>query len=235
MVAATMLCVGVPLTSSGAQTPPTPSGNPAATVATAPTLPDGVNEVVKMYQAGVGKDVILNYIKNTPQSYYVDADGIIYLRDVGLPQDIVNAMIRRDGELRQQALLAERSGQYAYAANQPVAQVPTPTTPPPEVSDWTDYPTYDYGYPYYDYPHGYGYPYYGYGYGWPIIVGGGGGVGAATVGVGVMAASAAALVFTAGFRAVVFTVYSMAVVASMAGLAVAMVGTDEIRNGRKII
>jgi hypothetical protein len=159
---------------------------PAAT----PALSYGVGEVVKMYQGGINKDVIVNFIANTALPYHLSADGIIYLQTLGVPQDITKAMIQRDGQLQQQP----GNQQYYPPPQQPnqqyyppppqgnpqvypppqmpppggavdPSQVMMPSTPPPTVVG-TDYPAYyDAGYPYY------GWPYY-YGYGGPVVIGG---------------------------------------------------------------
>jgi hypothetical protein len=161
-----------------------PSPTPAPSNGQTPTLPYGATEVLKMYQGGIGKDVILNYINNTTLMYHLTADGIIYLQGLGVPQEITKAMILRDGQLQQQqwAMVAPPNGQqpgppqgsvpppgsmpppgaYPYGyAGQPVE---APSTPPPDVTviGAQDYPAYD--------PSYYGWPYYGY-YG-PVVVGG---------------------------------------------------------------
>jgi hypothetical protein len=135
-----------------------------------PTLPYGAGEVLKMYQGGINKDVIVNYIDNTTLAYHLSADGIIYLQGLGVPQEITKAMILRDGQLQKQQAMQQPYPQqpmpppgappngYGYGAGQPPPQVATPSTPPPDVTViGSDYPVYDAGYPYYGY---YGYPYY---------------------------------------------------------------------------
>jgi uncharacterized membrane protein YgcG len=164
-------------TNAAVATPP-PAASPPA-----PTLLYGVGEVVKMYQGGINKEVIINYINNTALPYHLTADAIIYLQNLGMPQEITRAMIQRDGQLQQQQMAmqqayqqqamqaqasAQAQAQYAPGAPQPPPQdVAAPSTPPPAVTVvGSDYPAYyDYGYPYY----GYGWPYY---YGGPWVVGG---------------------------------------------------------------
>jgi uncharacterized membrane protein YgcG len=152
--------------------------------AQAAALPYGVGEVVKMYQGGISKDIIINYINSTALPYHLTADQIIYMQTLGMPQEITKAMILRDGQLQQQGMhqpypqnypqqpMPPPSGPpngYGYGAGQPPPQVAAPSTPPPDVTVvGSDYPVYDAGYPYYG---DYGWPYYGY-YGWPGYVGG---------------------------------------------------------------
>jgi len=196
-----MVCLGVPWSASaqGASTANTvtspsgtsapgtitftpASGGSAAAAAQNLTLPYGVGEVLKMYQGGINKDVIINYIDNTALAYHLSADGIIYLQSLGVPQEITKAMILRDGQLQRQAMQQQQQyyaqqqmpppgavpNGYGYGAGQPPQEVATPSTPPPDVTviGSSDYPVYDTGYPYYGY---YGYPY---GYWPPVAIGG---------------------------------------------------------------
>jgi hypothetical protein len=40
----------------------------------------GVSDVVKMYQGGVGKEIIVAYIETTVLPFHLTADGEIYLQ-----------------------------------------------------------------------------------------------------------------------------------------------------------
>jgi len=157
------------------------SYTPAPRAASAPGLPYGVGEVLKLYQGGIKKDVIIQYINNTVLPYHLGADGIVYLQSLGVPQDITKAIIQRDGQLQQQQQAMQQYSQQPMppttapdgaVATPPPGQVGGPPTPPPSVTvvGGADYPYYGYGYPYY----GYGWPYY---YGGPVVIGGGWGWG----------------------------------------------------------
>ena len=168
---------------TAATAPPVATAPPAAPAA--PSLPYGVGEVVKMYQGGINKEVIVNYINNTALPYHLSADGIIYLQTLGMPQEITKAMILRDGQLLQQQqanqqfyqqpqqpMPAPAPGQYGPGPGQtpPPQEVVAPTTPAPAVTVvGADVPAvYGYGYPYYGWPYYYGGPvvYGGWGWGW---------------------------------------------------------------------
>jgi hypothetical protein len=153
---------------AAAQTASTTGATVTPPAAQAPALPYGAGEVVKMYQGGISKDVLVNYINSTVLPYHLTADAIIYLHGLGVAQEVTQAMIQRDGQLQQQQFM-QRSYQAQMAAAAPaqngaVAAQPSivmPTTPAPAVTVIGDsgYPYYDYGYPYY---YGvYGGPYYG--------------------------------------------------------------------------
>src|SRR5665647_3924291 len=53
-------------------------------------------EVVKLVQSGVDADIVKNYIANSTSAFNLDADKIISLSDVGVPTDLVNAMMEHD-------------------------------------------------------------------------------------------------------------------------------------------
>ena len=129
--------------------------------------------------------MIVNYVSSTSSLFHLNADQIIYLRALGIPQDITKAMLVHDGQWQQQnpgnqpyypqpqPMPGQMPPPYGVAppygdmSQQPPVQIVTPTTPAPEVTVADPgYVDYGYSYPYY------GWPYYGYGYGgWPIVVG----------------------------------------------------------------
>ena len=147
------------------QTPAAPGATVTPPAAQAPALPYGAGEVVKMYQNGISKDVLVNYINSTVLPYHLTADAIIYLHGLGVPQEVTQAMIQRDGQLQQQQFMqqsyqAQMAGQSGAAAAQPPVVMPTTPAPAVTVIGYSGYPYYDYGYPYYGV------------YGWPLWYGG---------------------------------------------------------------
>lgn len=158
---------------SGPATVPTPQVAPPATAdAPAPALPLGVSEVLKMYQGGVGKDIIVAYIETNVLPFHLTADGEIYLQHLGVPPEVVLALIQRDGDLQkqsgaayqaqqQQASVAAAASDQVVAGNPPspavVPSIPTPVDPYayPDDSTTVIYPDYA-AYPYYGYPYFYG-------------------------------------------------------------------------------
>ncbi len=77
-----------------------------------PILPHSTAEVVKLYQGGVSKDVIVNYVNSSMYPFHLTADQIIYFQRMGIPSEITQAMLQRDGALQMQA-------QYYGAQPQP--------------------------------------------------------------------------------------------------------------------
>jgi hypothetical protein len=108
-------------------TAPAAAGAPAA----APQkLPYGVEDVLKLSRAQIGEDVILNYIQNTGTIYNLSPTDIVYLRNSGVSDRVLNAMLdqrKRVEAAAQPAPLAVPSVPSAPAL--PNANtVPTPPT-----------------------------------------------------------------------------------------------------------
>jgi hypothetical protein len=90
-------------------------------------------QVIRLVKAGVDQTVILAYATNSISTFNLDSDKIIYLANLGVPNEITTAMMQRDQILQQQ---------MAAAANTPPPPTPVPapetpdttadTPPPPE-------------------------------------------------------------------------------------------------------
>jgi hypothetical protein len=76
------------------QPAPSPTGGSALPADIDPSSP--LAQVVKLTQAGMSADVIRNYIATCPGTFNLDAGKIVELNDVGVPTDIVNAMMDHD-------------------------------------------------------------------------------------------------------------------------------------------
>ncbi len=127
----------------------------------------GVADVVKMLDAKVDPEVVKAYINSSPIAYSPGAEEIIALKQRGVPDDLITAMLERGAEVR-----GPPAGYAPAPSSQP--QVTAPLNPPyaSTASVIPDY-AYDYGYPgypsatywdgYYGYPWyaGWGYPWYG--------------------------------------------------------------------------
>ena len=166
-------------TTAPAQDSAAPGTASAATInAPVPQLAYGVPQILQLAQANMNDDIIIAYIKNAGISYRLNADQIIYLRQQGLSDAVINTMLRQS-----------RAGVTAVAPTSPAPQ----TWPSPayagQVLPATTYvqtaPVADYySQPccYYE-PSCYSYPVYGwyppvtFYYGWGGVWGGGWGRG----------------------------------------------------------
>src|ERR1035441_4361005 len=80
---------------------------------TMPTLPPGVQDVIKLVKAGLGEEVVLAHIKNTGATYTLSADQIIYVHQQGVSENEMKALMG--------------SG----SATVPASPAPDPAPPPP--------------------------------------------------------------------------------------------------------
>ena len=155
------------------------AGNIAAQDSTAtaqpvPQLSYGVPQVVQLVQAKVSDGIIVSYIQNSGTIYSLKASEIVYLKQQGVPDSVLSAM------LNQRSRLTGSTEPTATTASAPVVNDQTSTVAAPAVSYVQSVPsstvyvipdtqTYQYDAWYYGgYPYGY-YPYYGGYYGWPAV------------------------------------------------------------------
>jgi hypothetical protein len=79
---------------------------------TAPSLPPGVQDVVKLVKAGLSEEVVLAHIKNAGAFYNLSADQLIYVHDQGVTENELKALLG--------------SGSPTVPANPAPAPAPTP-------------------------------------------------------------------------------------------------------------
>jgi hypothetical protein len=145
------------------------SGAPAAGT----QLGYGATQILQLAQARVGDDTIITYIRNSGNSYNLNADQIIYLRQQGVSSAVVNTMLSQPAAAMLPPLPATPApapvsdSQSAYASAPParpsiVGPSVSAIDPTAAAAAATTY----YYYPPYYYPcYGYSYPAYHY-YGW---------------------------------------------------------------------
>ena len=189
----TLLAVAMSLWQGFAQDTPVTGATATATAKTAEPvkLPYGVEDVLKMSRAQVSDDVIATYIQNTGTIYSLGPNDIVYLKDQGVSDRIINTMLdqrrianevaaqaqQQQAAAQASAAAADNSGPVttpaysdqqsaAPAVTQPASSlyvIPNPTPPYPYYGG--PYYSYSYSYPYYPYP----YSYAGFGFGRPVV------------------------------------------------------------------
>lgn len=60
-----------------------------------------VEKIVQLVEAGAGEEITRGYVGASTQPYELDLDTVLYLRDIGVPDGVVAAMMRRDSEIRE--------------------------------------------------------------------------------------------------------------------------------------
>jgi Family of unknown function (DUF6600) len=104
----------------------------AQPISTTKPLPPGVRptgpvaEVLRLADSGVEEGVILAYVTNSTSTFNLGAEEIIYLNDLGVPSEVITAMMQRDQALR------ELSANGAGAPPMPGPEAPAPAGPEPE-------------------------------------------------------------------------------------------------------
>jgi hypothetical protein len=133
--------------SANAQTESAPA--PAANDSAEPITPDEpaalppnidpaspLAQIIKLIQAGVSEDVIMAYVTNSTSLFNLDPDQIIYLKDIGAPDELVTAMMQRDEALKAQMTASGYSPapQPAPATESTVLETTEAAAPPTVVT-----------------------------------------------------------------------------------------------------
>ena len=150
---------------------------PAAASQPAPQLSYGVPQVLQLVQAKVSDGIIVNYIQNSGTIYSLNAGEIVYLKQQGVSDTVLNAMLNQRSRLTgstepaTSTASSTTASDQTYATAAPAVTYVQQTVPSSTVYIIPDTQTYQYdawyygGYPYYSYP---AYGYYGY-YGYPAV------------------------------------------------------------------
>lgn len=130
-------------------------------------LPYGAPQVLQLSKAGINDGTILTYIQNSGTTYNLNADQIVYLKQQGVSDTVINAMInQRTAVSAQNAVTTSSQNNYtpvpAPSYSPPVENTTyIQTVPASTVYVIPDTRTYYYS-GYYSYPHyyygGYFYP-----------------------------------------------------------------------------
>jgi hypothetical protein len=181
---------------TAAQEPTAATAQPAAASQPAPQLSYGVPQVLQLVQARVSDGIIVSYIQNSGTIYSLNAGEIVYLKQQGVSDPVLNAMLAQRSRLTGSTDPASTTASSTTASAQTYAPAPQPAvtyveTTPAYVPSSTVYiipdtQTYRYdawfygGYPYYGYrPYSGYYGYYGsypalsFSFGWGGNYGGG--------------------------------------------------------------
>lgn len=140
---------------------------------TAPVqLSYGVSQIIQLSKAKVSEDTIVNYIRNSGSSYGMDASQIVYLKQQGVSDAVLNTMLNQPRQMAQaapQPAYPTASSTATVVAQPAVTYVQPATTYVPSSTVYVipDTQTYRYYNNYYQPSYGY-YPYYS-GWGYPAV------------------------------------------------------------------
>lgn len=134
--------------------PPPPSANHSSSNDLSRlVLSPGLREIIKMVRANVAPQVLTAYISNSSIAYDPTADEIIALRKMGVPDNVLVALLTRGSQLRTQFVQTAQDW-----SNFAPPQAPEPAPPYDEIAPPTQprFPGYFGGYP----PYGFPWPYF---------------------------------------------------------------------------
>ncbi|MEC9331590.1 MAG: DUF6600 domain-containing protein, partial [Verrucomicrobiota bacterium] len=100
-------------------------------VVASPSISDlnpNVTGVIEMAKRGVGAEALLAYVESNPITQKLTSENIIFLNDIGVPENVVATMIRQ-GESNKTQTPAPQIEKKAIQPP-PVASTPTSTPPP---------------------------------------------------------------------------------------------------------
>ena len=89
------------------------------------TLSKTAAEVLKMYESGVGAEVLAAHVKHSSKPFQLEAEQIIYFNDLEVPEPVITAMIERDQAL---GYTAEETPLSTGKQPAPPAETPSTTT-----------------------------------------------------------------------------------------------------------
>jgi hypothetical protein len=107
-----------PTTSKSVQTDPPAEATGAANLPA--NLSPGLAEIVKLAQAHVDEGVVMAYVTNSGRVFSLTADEILYLKDIGLSQDVIAAMVKT------------APNSVVQPSSPAIVATPTPLPPPSE-------------------------------------------------------------------------------------------------------
>ena len=126
--------------SSVTSSPPATAVSPVT--APAQKLPYGADDVVKLSRGKISDDIILTYVQTSGMIYDLKPGDIAYLKQQGVSDKVVSAMLDQRRRSEEQDAARKASGQVSDAPFVPgspaqVSDAPPPFTPEPIA----DYPT----------------------------------------------------------------------------------------------
>lgn len=96
-------------------------------------LSSKTSEMVKLSQAGVNEAVMLAFVTNSTGTFNLGSDQIVYLNDLGIPSEVLTAMIEHDRLIREGgAAAAPAAPAAAFAATVPLAEATATAAPSAE-------------------------------------------------------------------------------------------------------
>ena len=104
---------------------------PAPAVGSLELRPE-VSDVVDMAKRGVGDEALLAFVEQNPITHRITPETIIFLNDLGVPENVVALMIRQGDAMEEDQEQGGVPMEPAQVTGQPVASRPPPAPLPPK-------------------------------------------------------------------------------------------------------
>ena len=108
-----------------------PAPAPAPAVGSLELRPE-VSDVVDMAKRGVGDEALLAFVEQNPITHRITPETIIFLNDLGVPENVVALMIRQGDAMEEDQEQGGVPMEPAQVTGQPVASRPPPAPLPPK-------------------------------------------------------------------------------------------------------
>ena len=108
-----------------------PAPAPAPAVGSLELRPE-VSDVVDMAKRGVGDEALLAFVEQNPITHRITPETIIFLNDLGVPENVVALMIRQGDAMEEDQEQGEVPMEPDQVTGQPVASRPPPAPLPPK-------------------------------------------------------------------------------------------------------
>ena len=79
----------------------------------------GIEEIVELVESGIEESILLAYIENSSTRFRISEEEIVYLRDIGTPESVIELLVRLDSRKNEPVVVVESSAE----------------APPPEISE----------------------------------------------------------------------------------------------------
>src|SRR5690349_9287431 len=111
---------------------------PVSPIAQQKTVPPNIHptrplaEIIKLANSGVEEGVMMAFVTNSTSTFNLSAEEIIYLKDIGIPDHVVTAMILRDQTLRIDSATTLAAAAPPPSEEPPVAPNASDVAPQPD-------------------------------------------------------------------------------------------------------
>lgn len=99
-VGITLITLGLFAQTVSGQQATAPSAAPSASVTARPNPARPIDEILKLAEASVSKEVMLSFVASSATFYNLSAADVIALKEKGVVDEVITALLKRDAEVK---------------------------------------------------------------------------------------------------------------------------------------